>query len=49
MPIPVEDTLAIGRCGCAAYTTERDAFEEQTPVVDVVTPQLRVVPSRPAE
>jgi hypothetical protein len=39
--VSVEDTLAIGRCGCVGYTTERHAFEENTPVVDVVTPQLR--------
>jgi hypothetical protein len=40
--VPVEHSLAVGRCGCEAYTRERDAFEEHTPIVDVVTPQLRV-------
>ena len=47
--VPIAHTLGVGRCGCAGYTKERDAFEEHTPIVDVVTPQLRVVPQRPAE
>jgi hypothetical protein len=46
--VPIEHTLGLGRCGCAGYTKERDAFDERAPIVDVVTPQLRVVPLRPA-
>jgi hypothetical protein len=37
----IDGTLAVGRCGCVGYTTERKAFEEQPPIIDVVTPQLR--------
>src|SRR2546423_7886754 len=33
--------LAVGRCGCAAYTTERDAFDEPTPIIGLTQLHLR--------
>jgi hypothetical protein len=40
--IPVESSLAVGRCGCAGYTTDPSAFGDPTPIVDVVEPRLRL-------
>jgi hypothetical protein len=37
--------LAVGRCGCAGYTTDRAAFGEPIDTVDVVELRLR----RPGE
>ncbi|HZS24719.1 MAG TPA: hypothetical protein VFA30_06985 [Gaiellaceae bacterium] len=37
-----DDGLALGRCGCAGYTTETAALWETVPVVDVVEPRLRL-------
>jgi hypothetical protein len=39
--IPVEASLASGRCGCSGYTTDPSAFGDQTPIVDIVEPRLR--------
>ena len=33
--------LAVGRCGCVAYTTESAAFSESTPTVEVTELRLR--------
>jgi hypothetical protein len=40
--------LAVGRCGCAGYTTDRAAFGEATGVVDVVELRLRLPGEDPA-
>jgi hypothetical protein len=45
--VPVEIGLAVGRCGCEAYTTDARAFTEPTPIVDVTEPRLRR-PNEPA-
>jgi hypothetical protein len=37
--------LAVGRCGCSGYTTDRAAFGEEPPIVEVVELRLR----RPGE
>src|SRR4051794_16102593 len=34
--------LAVGRCGCAGYTTDRAAFAEPVEPVDVSTLRLRL-------
>jgi hypothetical protein len=33
--------LAVGRCGCAGYTTEAATFAEPVPIIDVTQPYLR--------
>ena len=40
-----EAGLALGRCGCPEYTTDRAAFGDEPPAVDVVELRLR----RPGE
>jgi len=35
------DVLAVGRCGCAGYTTEATALWEEVPIVDVTELRLR--------
>lgn len=48
--IPVPDSLAMGRCGCAGYLAATgplalaEFVSEDVPLVDVVTPTLRVAP-----
>ncbi len=37
----VESGLAVGRCGCAGFTTDAAAFAEAVPIVDVNDLQLR--------
>src|SRR5579864_4154225 len=39
------DVLAVGRCGCAGYTTDATALWEEVPIVDVSELRLR----RPGE
>jgi hypothetical protein len=39
--VAADTALAIGRCGCAGYTTEAAAFGETVEIVDVVEPRLR--------
>jgi hypothetical protein len=35
------DILAVGRCGCAGYTTDATALWEEVPIVDVSELRLR--------
>jgi hypothetical protein len=51
--VAAEFGLAVGRCGCAGYTTDAAAFAESAPIIDVVELRLRqpgeetlVVPSQ---
>jgi hypothetical protein len=39
--VTAEVGLAVGRCGCVGYTTDRAAFTEPTPIIDVVQLRLR--------
>jgi hypothetical protein len=39
--VAAETGLAVGRCGCAGYTTESAAFTEATPTIEVTEIRLR--------
>lgn len=39
--VNLDDSLAVGRCGCTGYTTEPSALWDEVPVVDLVEPRLR--------
>jgi hypothetical protein len=50
--VSADAALAVGRCGCAGYTTDRAAFGEAVEIVDIVEPRLRTAneesaPQRP--
>ena len=47
--VPVEATLAMGRCGCTGYTTDRAAFGDAVEIVDVNELRLRRPGEEPAE
>jgi hypothetical protein len=40
--VAAEIGLAVGRCGCAGYTTDAAAFAEPTPIVDLTEMRLRL-------
>jgi hypothetical protein len=37
--VSIEDSLAVGRCGCAGYASERGSYGPP-PVLDIVEPRL---------
>jgi hypothetical protein len=45
--VPAEAMLALGRCGCEGYTTDRHAFGESVEIVDVEL-RLRLPGEEPA-